>query len=89
MGTQVNTNNRSTEIQFGANTKPVSSLKPSFLTLLADGKYKTKYLHKHEILGNNNLLRFKGGSTKNNYLLKGGSMTFSLAPAVLYIYIQK
>ena len=80
--TQVNTNNRSRETQFGANTKPVSSLKHRFLTLLADGKYKTSYLQIDMILRNNNLLRLKGVSTKNNYLLKGGSMTFSLAPAV-------
>ena len=78
IGTQV-TNVR---LQFGANTKPVSNLKTSFLTLLAVGKYKTKHLHKHMILGNNNLITLKGGSTKNNYLLKGGSMTFLLSATV-------
>ena len=34
------------------------------------------------ILGNNNLITLKGGSTKNNYLLKGGSMTFLLSATV-------
>jgi len=65
-----------------APTQPVSSLKPSFVTLLAVGKYKTKHQNKHMILGNNNLLWLKGELTKNNYLLKGGSMPFLMAATV-------
>ena len=69
-------------LPFSTNTKLVSSFKYSFLTLLAVRKCQTKYLHKHLILGNTNLLRLKGGSTKNDYLLKGGSTTFLMSATV-------
>ena len=70
---------------FGANAQPVSILQTCFRPLLDLGKYKSRYGHKDMILINNYILKLKGGSTKNNYLLKGVSMNFFLALAVLYV----